>query len=64
VVTAATAAKIALAKRKPVYCPELQCSFLSQNAAAEYLGVLKTSVSNAVKQKGKVGHRYTLERVT
>lgn len=53
----------AQAKRKPVYCPELQCSFLSQKAAAEFLGVLRTSVTNAVKQKGKVKRMYTLEMV-
>lgn len=53
----------AKAKRKPVYCPELQCSFLSQTMAAEYLGVLRTSVTNAVKQKGKVKHAFTLEKV-
>jgi len=53
----------AQAKWKPVYCPELQCSFLSQNAAAEYLGVLRTSVANAVKQKGKLLRKYSLERV-
>jgi group I intron endonuclease len=51
------------AKWKPVYCPELQCSFLSQNAAAMYLGVLCTSVANAVKQKGKLLRKYSLERV-
>jgi group I intron endonuclease len=61
--TATTIAKIAQTKWKPVYCRELQCSFLSQKAAAEYLGVLKTSVSNAVKQKGKVARMYTLEMV-
>jgi group I intron endonuclease len=61
--TATTIAKIAQAKWKPVYCRELQCSFLSQKAAAEYLGVLKTSVANAVKQKGKVARMYTLEMV-
>jgi group I intron endonuclease len=53
----------ARAKWKPVYCPELQCSFLSQSAAAEYLGVLRTSVANAVKQKGKLLRKYSLERV-
>jgi group I intron endonuclease len=61
--SAATVAKIARTKWKPVYCRELQCSFLSQKAAAEYLGVLKTSVANAVKQKGKVARTYTLEMV-
>jgi group I intron endonuclease len=53
----------AKAKWKPVYCPELQCSFLSQKAAAEFLGVVRTSVTNAVKQKGKVARMYTLEKV-
>ena len=53
----------AQAKWQPVYCQELQCSFLSQKAAAEYLGVLRTSVTNAVKQKGKVARMYTLEKV-
>lgn len=61
--SAATVAKIAQTKWKPVYCRELQCSFLSQKAAAEYFGVLKTSVANAVKQKGKVARMYTLEMV-
>jgi group I intron endonuclease len=54
---------IARAKWKPVYCRELQCSFLSQKAAAEFLGVLKTSVSNAVRKKGRVAGKYTLEKV-
>ena len=53
----------AQAKWKPVYCEELKCSFLSQKAAAEFLGVLRTSVANAVKQKGRVAGKYTLERV-
>jgi group I intron endonuclease len=53
----------ARAKWKPVYCPELKCSFLSQKAAAEFLCVLKTSVANAVKQKGRVRGMYTLEKV-
>jgi group I intron endonuclease len=61
--SATTVAKVAQAKWKPVYCRELQCSFLSQKAAAEYLGVLRTSVTNAVKQKGKVARMYTLEMV-
>jgi len=53
----------ARAKWKPVYCPELQCSFLSQKAAAEFLGVLTTSVANAIKQKGKLLRKYSLEMV-
>jgi hypothetical protein len=54
---------VAQAKWKPVYCPELQCSFQSQKAAAEFFGVLRTSVCNAVKQKGKVAGKFTLEMV-
>jgi group I intron endonuclease len=61
--SADTVAKMARTKWKPVYCRELQCSFLSQKAAAEYLGVLRTSVTNAVKQKGRVSRMYTLEMV-
>jgi group I intron endonuclease len=53
----------ARAKWKPVYCPELQCSFFSQKAAAEYLGVLTTSITNAIKRQGKVAHAYTLVKV-
>lgn len=56
-------AKTAQAKWKPVYCKELQCSFLSQKAASEFLGALRTSVSNAVKRKGRVAGKYTLEQV-
>lgn len=55
--------KAARAKWKPVYCPELQTSFLSQKHAAEFLGVLKTTVNNAIKQKGKVQRKFTLEMV-
>lgn len=55
--------KIARAKWRPVFCPELLVSFLSQKHAAAFLGVASTAVSNAVKLKGKVGRRFTLVRV-
>ena len=55
--------KSARAKWKPVYCPELQTSFLSQKHAAEFLGVLKTSVCNAIKMKGRVNKQFTLVMV-
>lgn len=58
-----TLERIARARWKPVYCPELQCSFLSHKAASEFLGVLRTSVTNAIKQKGRVAGKYTLEKV-
>lgn len=56
-------AATAKAKWKPVYCPELQASFLSQKHAAEFFGVQHTSVCNAVKQKGKVKRQFSLVRV-
>jgi hypothetical protein len=59
----ASVEKSARAKWKPVYCPELQISFLSQKHAAEFLGVLRTTVSNAIKQKGRVQRKFTLEMV-
>lgn len=54
----------AQSKWKPVYCPELQCSFLSQKAASEYFGVLHTSITEAIKRKGKVKRMFSLIRVT
>ena len=55
--------KSAKAKWKPVYCPEIQVSFLSSKYAAEYFGVLKTSVANAIKNKGRLLRKYSLEMV-
>lgn len=63
IMSCASVEKAARAKWKPVYCPELQISFLSQKHAAEFLGVLKTTVNNAIKQKGKVQRKFTLEMV-
>lgn len=54
--------KTARSKWKPVYCKELEVSFLSQKHAAEHLNALTTSVSNAIKNKGKVAN-VTLVRV-
>jgi len=58
-----TVERIARSKWKPVYCPELETTFLSRRAAAEFLGVLRTSVSNAIKQKGKVKREFSLVEV-
>lgn len=55
--------KSSKAKWKPVYCPETNTTYLSQKAAAEMLGVLTTSIANAIKNKGKVGNKFTLLRV-
>lgn len=53
----------AKAKWKPVYCPELQVSFLSRGAAAEYIGVGKTAISEALRHARKVAGKYTLREV-
>jgi group I intron endonuclease len=55
--------KSAKAKWKPIYCKELEITFLSQQAAAEELKILKTSICNAIKSKGKVAGKYTFSRV-
>lgn len=55
--------KSAKAKWKPIFCPELQVSFLCQGYAAEALNVVRATVSNAIKTKGKVSGQYTLIRV-
>ena len=55
--------KTARSKWKPLYCPEIQTTFLCGKYAAEYFGTLRTSVANAVKQKGKLLHKYSLEMV-
>ena len=54
---------LARSKWKPLYCPEIQTTFLCGKYAAEYFGVLRTSVANAVKQKGKLLRKYSLEMV-
>lgn len=55
--------KAARAKWKPVYCPELEVSFLSQKYAAEFFGAAKSSVCAAIKKKGKVNKNFTLVMV-
>jgi group I intron endonuclease len=55
--------KIAKTKHKPVYCKELECTFLSQKHAAEHFGVRHTTITESIKRKGKVHRQYTLTRV-
>jgi group I intron endonuclease len=55
--------KMARAKWKPVYCPELQCSFLSQKMAAAHFGVVCATITEVIKRKGKVNRMFTLEKV-
>ena len=55
--------KTAKSKWKPVYCKELEVSFLNQKYAAEYLNTVKSAITQAIKNKGKVA-KVTLVRVT
>lgn len=55
--------KTAKSKWKPVYCKELEVSFLNQKYAAEYLGYGKSTITEALKRKGKVDKKFTLIRV-
>jgi group I intron endonuclease len=50
-------------KWKPVYCEELQVTFLSNKHAAAYLEVDDTTVCKVIKNKGKVKRLFTLVRV-
>jgi len=59
----ASVEKIARSKWKPVFCREMQTSFLSQKHAAEYFGVGESAIANAVANKGRVQYKYTLARV-
>jgi group I intron endonuclease len=59
----ATRINMARAKWKPVYCPELQCSFLSQKMAAAHFGVVRATITEVIKRKGKVNRMFTLEKV-
>jgi hypothetical protein len=58
-----TIAAIAKTKWKPVYCPELQITFLSRLAAAEYINVGKSTVSEALRHNRMVAGKYTLQEV-
>jgi group I intron endonuclease len=55
--------KTAISKWKPVYCKEIEVSFLNQKYAAEYLGYARSTVTEALKRKGIVDKKFTLVRV-
>ena len=55
--------KTARSKWKPVYCKELEVSFLNQKFAAECLGFAQSTIAEALKRKGKVADKFTLIRV-
>lgn len=52
--------KAARAKWIPLFCPELQCSFLSGRHAASFLSACPSSVSQAVSAGYRVQRKYTL----
>lgn len=56
-------AAIARAKHKPVYCEELQVSFLSQKHAALFFGVGHSTIAEAVKHNRRLRSGHTLVRV-
>lgn len=56
-------ARSARAKWRPLYCQELQVCFLSQAHAAAHFGVVRSAVTNAVKQGCKIQRAYTLQRL-
>lgn len=64
VMAADAVARTARKKWKPVYCPELQITFLSRSAASAYIGVGKAAVSEALRHARKVAGKYTLREVS
>lgn len=51
------------ARAKHVFCPELQCSFLSISHASKYLGVAHTNVRRALCSGAKVKNQFTVLEV-
>jgi group I intron endonuclease len=52
------------ARAKHVFCPELQCTFLSIADTAKYLNMSHTGVRYAIHNKIKTQNKYTLVGVT
>lgn len=63
IMSASSVAKTARSKWKPVYCPELEITFLSRKAAAGYIDVRNTTVSEALRLGRKIAGRYTMREV-
>jgi group I intron endonuclease len=63
VVSIEAVTKMARSKWRPVYCPELETTFLSRSAAATFIGVGNTTISEALKHRRKVLGRFTLREV-
>ena len=51
------------ARAKHVFCPELQCSFLSVSHASKYLGVAHTNVRRALCNGSKIKNQFTVLEV-
>ncbi len=54
--------KIARAKWKPIYCVELDITFLSSKSASEFLGIKSSSIATALMRNAKI-HNYTFIKV-
>lgn len=54
--------KSRVAKFKQVTCVELGVSFVSMQAAADYLAVCKSTITEAIKHARQIGKRYTIIR--
>jgi hypothetical protein len=50
-------------RMRPIYCKELNVTFLSGMYAAEHFNVGKSAISNVIKSKGKLYKQYSLEKV-
>jgi group I intron endonuclease len=50
-------------RMRPIYCKELNVTFLSGVYAAEHFNVGKSAISNVIKSKGKLYKQYSLEKV-
>jgi group I intron endonuclease len=55
--------KIARAKWKPIYCVELDTTFLSSKFAAEVLNIKTNSIATALMRNTKI-HNYTFQKVS
>jgi group I intron endonuclease len=51
------------ARSKHVFCPELQCSFLSIAHAAKYLNISHTGVRYALRNRSKIKDKFTILEV-
>jgi group I intron endonuclease len=51
------------ARARHIFCPEMQCSFLSVSAAAKHLGLSRSGARHAIAHKIKARGQYTLQEI-